>query len=252
MVPGSTNIGELNERFGLNVPEDDYTTIGGYIFGALGRLPVVGDRTTAGGAVFTVREMDGRRIESLAVDLHSAGDRRGEATRPRAGAPGAVTTAGYCSAAAACSRSASCQAFTAMIVAACATSAGTVCVVVVDLRVMGVVVAAGKLIVVESRNAELHERQMVGARLIPDRTTSGPRLRQRLQHRLPHVAKLVAALQGHAGDAARSVVEHEHRLQLVELGLVGGGIGLRAEQAFLFGAEQHETDRALAGARRPH
>ncbi|HEY4216159.1 MAG TPA: hemolysin family protein [Gemmatimonadaceae bacterium] len=76
VVPGNTNVGELNERFGLDVPEDDYTTIGGYVFGALGRLPVVGDRVTAGGAVFTVRDMDGRRIETLAVDLHSAGDRR--------------------------------------------------------------------------------------------------------------------------------------------------------------------------------
>jgi CBS domain containing-hemolysin-like protein len=76
IVPGNTNIGELNERFGLDVPDDDYTTIGGFVFGALGRMPVVGDRTTAGGAVFTVREMDGRRVETLAVDLHSAGDRR--------------------------------------------------------------------------------------------------------------------------------------------------------------------------------
>ena len=77
IVPGNTNIGELNERFGLSVPDDDYTTIGGYVFGALGRLPMVGDRMTAGGAVFTVRAMDGRRVDSLAVDLHSAGDRRG-------------------------------------------------------------------------------------------------------------------------------------------------------------------------------
>lgn len=76
VVPGSTNIGDLNERFGLDVPDDAYTTVGGYIFGALGRLPVVGDRLTAGGAVFTVREMDGRRINELTVDLHSAGDRR--------------------------------------------------------------------------------------------------------------------------------------------------------------------------------
>jgi CBS domain containing-hemolysin-like protein len=76
LVPGATNIGELNERFGLEVPHDEYATIGGFIFGALGRLPVVGDRITASHAVFTVREMDGRRIETLAVDLHSAGDRR--------------------------------------------------------------------------------------------------------------------------------------------------------------------------------
>jgi CBS domain containing-hemolysin-like protein len=76
LVPGSTHIGELNEHFGLTVPDVDYTTIGGYVFGVLGRLPVVGDRVIAGGAIFTVREMDGRRIESLSVDLHSLGDRR--------------------------------------------------------------------------------------------------------------------------------------------------------------------------------
>jgi CBS domain containing-hemolysin-like protein len=76
VIPGSTNIADLNERFGLNVPEEDYTTIGGFVFGVLGRLPVVGDRVTAGGGVFTVREMEGRRIETLAVDLHTAGDRR--------------------------------------------------------------------------------------------------------------------------------------------------------------------------------
>jgi CBS domain containing-hemolysin-like protein len=70
------NIDELNERFGLAVPDDDYTTMGGFVFGALGRLPVVGDRVTASHAVFTVRAMDGRRIETLAVDLHSVGDRR--------------------------------------------------------------------------------------------------------------------------------------------------------------------------------
>ena len=38
LVPGSTNIADLNERFGLTVPDDDYTTVGGYVFGALGRL----------------------------------------------------------------------------------------------------------------------------------------------------------------------------------------------------------------------
>ena len=84
LVPGSTNIADLNERFGLNVPEEDYTTIGGFVFGLLGRLPVIGDRVTAGGAIFTVREMEGRRIETLAVDLHSAGDRR---SKEREGIP---------------------------------------------------------------------------------------------------------------------------------------------------------------------
>jgi CBS domain containing-hemolysin-like protein len=76
LVPGSTHIGELNEHFSLTVADEDYTTIGGYVFGVLGRLPIVGDRVIAGGAIFTVREMDGRRIETLSVDLHALGDRR--------------------------------------------------------------------------------------------------------------------------------------------------------------------------------
>ena len=83
VVPGSTNIGELNERFGLDIPEDDATTLGGYVFGVLGRLPQPGDRVIAGGAVFTVREMDGRKIDTLAVDLHSAGDRRAHEREPQ-------------------------------------------------------------------------------------------------------------------------------------------------------------------------
>ncbi|MDE3171825.1 MAG: HlyC/CorC family transporter [Gemmatimonadota bacterium] len=72
LVPGAMNVGEFNERFALSVPEADYTTIGGFVFGALGRLPVVGDRITAHGAAFTVRELDGRRIETLAVKVTGA------------------------------------------------------------------------------------------------------------------------------------------------------------------------------------
>jgi len=83
LVPGSTNLGELNERFGLDIPEDDATTIGGYVFGVLGRLPQPGDRVIAGGAMFTVREMDGRKIDTLAVDLHSMGDRRAHDRAPQ-------------------------------------------------------------------------------------------------------------------------------------------------------------------------
>jgi len=69
LVPGATNIGELNEQFGTTVPDEGYTTIGGYVFGTLGRLPVVGDRITAGGATFVVHELEGRRIASLAMEL---------------------------------------------------------------------------------------------------------------------------------------------------------------------------------------
>jgi putative hemolysin len=73
LVAGSTNIGEVNSRYELTVPEEDYTTIGGYVFGALGRVPVVGDRVTAGGATFIVLDLDGRRVETLGLEIPDAG-----------------------------------------------------------------------------------------------------------------------------------------------------------------------------------
>ncbi|HEX4933993.1 MAG TPA: transporter associated domain-containing protein, partial [Gemmatimonadaceae bacterium] len=68
-VPGDANISEVNAELGLTIPEEDYTTVGGFVFGLLGRLPVVGDRVSGGGAWFTVREMDGRRIKLLSIEV---------------------------------------------------------------------------------------------------------------------------------------------------------------------------------------
>ncbi len=65
LVPGQMEIADVNDQHGLSVPEEDYTTVGGFVFGALGRLPQVGDRVSGGGAAWTVREMDGRRIAVL-------------------------------------------------------------------------------------------------------------------------------------------------------------------------------------------
>lgn len=67
VIDGSMPITDVNERLGVTVPAEEYTTIGGFVFGALGRLPVVGDHVSAGGAHLTVKSMDGRRISELAI-----------------------------------------------------------------------------------------------------------------------------------------------------------------------------------------
>ena len=77
IVDGNDHVGTLNERFGLAIPDEEYTTIGGYVFGTLGRVPRIGDRLQAGGAIFIVKEMQGRRVSRVEVDLHTLGDRRG-------------------------------------------------------------------------------------------------------------------------------------------------------------------------------
>lgn len=63
VLAGSTPIEEVNETYHLSLEETDYTTLGGLLFGTLGRLPRVGERVSlAGGAVFEIVAMDGPRV----------------------------------------------------------------------------------------------------------------------------------------------------------------------------------------------
>jgi len=64
LLSGATPLRTVNETYGLKLDEADYTTIGGYLFGVLGRLPKVGDRVSVPGAVFEIVEMDGRRVNT--------------------------------------------------------------------------------------------------------------------------------------------------------------------------------------------
>jgi CBS domain containing-hemolysin-like protein len=64
-LSGLLSIDEVNERFGLKLEDPFYNTIGGYVFGQLGRRPEVGDEVRANGHVFRVAAMDGLRIDRL-------------------------------------------------------------------------------------------------------------------------------------------------------------------------------------------
>ncbi|HYK82872.1 MAG TPA: hemolysin family protein [Gemmatimonadales bacterium] len=67
VVAGSTPIRDVNAKLGLQLPEHDYTTIGGYLFGVLGRLPKVGDQIAVKGAVFEIAAMESRRVGRVRV-----------------------------------------------------------------------------------------------------------------------------------------------------------------------------------------
>jgi len=73
VITGSTPIREVNSAFGLELDERDYTTIGGFLFGALGRLPRPGDQVAVKGAVFEIVEMEGRRVGTARVVRQGAG-----------------------------------------------------------------------------------------------------------------------------------------------------------------------------------
>ncbi|MBL0178834.1 MAG: HlyC/CorC family transporter [Gemmatimonadetes bacterium] len=69
VIEGSTTIGDFNNRFETDLDDSDYTTVGGFLFGQLGRLPKVGDRVTIGSHGFEIAEMAGRRVERVRVIL---------------------------------------------------------------------------------------------------------------------------------------------------------------------------------------
>lgn len=59
------DIEDLNERYDLDIPCEDFQTIGGYVFGLLGREPEVGDQIEDKNITYTVLEVDGCRVAKV-------------------------------------------------------------------------------------------------------------------------------------------------------------------------------------------
>jgi putative hemolysin len=68
-IHGTFPIDDFNEQFHRSLPIEDYHTIGGLVFGMLGRAPEPGDEVQADGTRFKVLEVEGSRIERLEVEL---------------------------------------------------------------------------------------------------------------------------------------------------------------------------------------
>lgn len=65
LLSGRFDIDELNERYKLSIPDEEFKTVGGFVFGLLGREPREGDQAEFEDLVFTVLEMDGHRIDRV-------------------------------------------------------------------------------------------------------------------------------------------------------------------------------------------
>ena len=76
-VDGMFPIDEFNSRFGTDLPDEDFHTVAGFVFGQLGRAPEPGDDVGYNGLRFDVLEVEGNRIERIVVTFV-------ERPRPRA------------------------------------------------------------------------------------------------------------------------------------------------------------------------
>lgn len=70
VLEGTSDIGELAETLEIDFPEGEYDTIGGFIMSELGRIPTADENAEVkyGGYIFTVVEMDERRISKVEAE----------------------------------------------------------------------------------------------------------------------------------------------------------------------------------------
>jgi putative hemolysin len=66
LIAGLVPVWQVNERLGLELSEEEHDTVGGYVFGGLGRMPREGDELPVEGGRFRVVAMSGRRVERVA------------------------------------------------------------------------------------------------------------------------------------------------------------------------------------------
>jgi CBS domain containing-hemolysin-like protein len=66
-VPGRTPIDEVNELLGCDLPQEEWDTVGGLVFNALGHVPIEGECARVSGLEFCAERMQGRRIVSVRI-----------------------------------------------------------------------------------------------------------------------------------------------------------------------------------------
>jgi CBS domain containing-hemolysin-like protein len=67
-VSGLLSLPDINELFNLELEDPYYNSIGGYVFGQLGRRPEIGDEIAANGVTLTVAKLDGLRIDRILIN----------------------------------------------------------------------------------------------------------------------------------------------------------------------------------------
>ena len=83
LIDARMSIADVNERLGLELPDEDYETIGGLVFGLLGHSPEEGERVRQDGIEFAVEQVEGRRIRMVrAIKINSEDAARALAEAP--------------------------------------------------------------------------------------------------------------------------------------------------------------------------
>jgi CBS domain containing-hemolysin-like protein len=66
-VDAKMPIDEVNELLSVDLPHDEWDTVGGLVFGLTGRVPVTGESVTYDSLSFTTERVSGRRIQKVLI-----------------------------------------------------------------------------------------------------------------------------------------------------------------------------------------
>jgi CBS domain containing-hemolysin-like protein len=65
LIDGQTNVDEVRDRLGMDLPHGEYVTLGGLLFERFGHIPTEGERVEVGDWELRVVEMDKRRVAQV-------------------------------------------------------------------------------------------------------------------------------------------------------------------------------------------
>lgn len=86
IIDARMDIDDVNEQLGLQLPTEDFESIGGYTFGLFGRVPVPGEQVVIdGGVILVVEKTAGRRL--LSVRIKNASQHHGDVAGAGIAAP---------------------------------------------------------------------------------------------------------------------------------------------------------------------
>ncbi len=61
------DIEDLNEELGLSLPDEDFDTLGGFVFDLFGKIPVRYEKVAYENLDFVIQEMDGHKIKTVKI-----------------------------------------------------------------------------------------------------------------------------------------------------------------------------------------
>jgi CBS domain containing-hemolysin-like protein len=71
LVEGGLNIGDLSDELGIDIPHEDFDSVGGFVFSSLERVPEPGDAVDFEGFTFIAESVEGRRVRRVRIIPHS-------------------------------------------------------------------------------------------------------------------------------------------------------------------------------------